>query len=98
MKKRVIITGGTGLIGRALAKELFASGYEVVVLSRDPSRAERFLPGVRLEKWDGRTSQNWDHLVEDSYAIVNLAGENLASGRQRAKNNSVLVVSMRERQ
>ena len=35
---RVVITGGSGLIGSALARELGSSGHEVVVLTRDPSR------------------------------------------------------------
>ncbi len=38
---RVIITGGTGLIGRALASGLAADGAEVIVLSRSPERARR---------------------------------------------------------
>ncbi len=32
--RRVIITGGTGPIGRALALELIAADYEVVVLMK----------------------------------------------------------------
>lgn len=32
-QKRTIITGGTGLIGRALATELVAPGHEVIVLN-----------------------------------------------------------------
>ncbi len=33
MKKRVVITGGTGFIGAALCAELEAAGYDIVVLS-----------------------------------------------------------------
>jgi uncharacterized protein len=75
---RVIITGGTGFIGRALAGELAANGYEVVLLSRNPARAAGLPAGVRAEKWDGRTAQGWAALADDAQAIVNLAGENLA--------------------
>ncbi len=82
--KRIIITGGTGLIGRALAAELAAAGYEVVVLSRDPLRARGLPPGVRAGKWDGRTAQGWGSRADGAYAIVNLAGENLAGGRWTA--------------
>ena len=35
---RVIITGGTGLIGKALTQMLARQGYETIVLSRDPAR------------------------------------------------------------
>jgi hypothetical protein len=75
---RVIITGGTGLIGRALAQELSGGGYEVVLLSRRPDQAIGLPAGVRAERWDGRTATGWGSLVEDAAAIVNLAGENLA--------------------
>lgn len=81
---RVIITGGTGLIGRVLAGELVAAGWEVIVLSRHPERAPQMSEGVRAEKWDGRTAQGWGGLADGAGAIVNLAGENIAGGRWTA--------------
>jgi uncharacterized protein (TIGR01777 family) len=78
---RVIITGGTGLIGGALAEDLAAAGHEVIVLSRDASKAAGVPAGVRVAAWDARTGKGWAHLVEGAGAIVNLAGENIASGR-----------------
>jgi len=82
--KRIVITGGAGLIGRALAAELTASGYEVAILSRNPQRVGGLPPDVRLEKWDGRTAQGWGYLADGAWAIVNLAGESLAGGRWTA--------------
>jgi len=95
---RVIITGGTGLIGRALAAELAAAGYEVVVLSRNPQRAADLPAGVRAERWDGRTAQGWGPLADGAEAIVNLAGENLAGegflpGRWTAERKQKIVQS-----
>lgn len=79
---RVIITGGTGLIGRALAADLAQDGHEVIVLSRSPERHTNRLPsGVRVERWDARTGGGWAHLADGANAIVNLAGENIAAGR-----------------
>jgi hypothetical protein len=75
---RVIIPGGTGLIGRALIKELLASGYDVVVLSRNPAKASGLPPNTKVVNWDGRTADGWGELVEGAEAIVNLAGENIA--------------------
>ena len=34
----VLITGGTGLIGKALTNMLLEQGYEIIVLTRDPSK------------------------------------------------------------
>lgn len=75
---RVIITGGTGFIGRRLAEELLANGYEVVALSRRPDAADDLPAGVQVERWDARTSAGWGSLADGATAIVNLAGENLA--------------------
>jgi hypothetical protein len=41
---RVVITGGSGLIGGALSRNLGAAGHDVVVLSRDPDRTSQTLP------------------------------------------------------
>jgi uncharacterized protein (TIGR01777 family) len=78
---RVIITGGTGLIGRALAASLVADGHEVCVLSRAPGRAKGLPPGVQAVAWDGRTAAEWGPLADGAAAIVNLAGESLSAGR-----------------
>ncbi|MGC8781875.1 MAG: TIGR01777 family oxidoreductase [Anaerolineae bacterium] len=77
---RIIITGGTGQIGRALAKELVFGGYEVVVLSRRPAQVSGLPERVEVAAWDGRTAQGWGRLADGALAIVNLAGENLAGG------------------
>lgn len=79
---RVIITGGTGLMGRALAKDLSERGYEVVILSRSPQKKADGLPeGVRVLAWDGESAQGWQEAADGAHAIVNLAGENLSRGR-----------------
>jgi uncharacterized protein (TIGR01777 family) len=75
---RVVITGGTGLIGRALSANLAADDHEVIVLSRSPEQAARLPDGVRAERWDARTAEGWGHLAEGAGAIVNLAGASLA--------------------
>ena len=81
---RVLITGGTGLIGSHLGRELAAAGHEVVVLTRDPSSAGPLPPGVRAVGWDARTAAGWGHLVAGA-AIVHLAGENIGAGRWTAE-------------
>ena len=74
---RILITGGTGLIGRALIDLLLPEGHDIIVLSRNPARAA--LPaGVQVAGWDARSAQGWAHLAEGADAIVNLAGESIA--------------------
>ncbi len=71
----VLVTGATGLIGRALCAELALAGILFTVLSRDPDRARRVVPharGYRLWQPIERGSP-WAGLVEKSRAIVHLA-------------------------
>jgi uncharacterized protein (TIGR01777 family) len=77
---RVIITGGTGLVGTVLTASLAADRHEVIQLSRDPASKKRpDLPaGVRVERWDGRTAEGWGQLADGADVIINLAAESIA--------------------
>ncbi|MGD2145485.1 MAG: TIGR01777 family oxidoreductase [Anaerolineae bacterium] len=75
---RIVITGGTGLIGRHLSASLVADGHEVMVLSRAPSRAPKVPKGVNVVGWDARTAEGWGELADGADAIVNLAGATLS--------------------
>ncbi len=88
---RVLISGGTGLIGRALTRALVGRGDEVVILSRSPQRHAAHLPqGVQLLAWDGRTPTGWGEIVNTVDAVVNLAGANIAEGRWTAARKRVI--------
>lgn len=76
---RVVITGGTGFIGRELSRVLVSRGYNVIALTRSSRPSE--IAGVRHVVWDGRTSSGWAEYADGAVAIVNLAGENIAAGR-----------------
>lgn len=78
---RVVITGGTGLIGSALARHLGAAGYDTVILTRNLGKTGSLPPGVRAEQWDGLTGKSWSHLLDGETVVVHLAGEGIADGR-----------------
>jgi len=71
--KRIVLAGGSGFVGQALAGRLLADGYEVLVLSR---AAPRNAPGTIIP-WDGSTLGAWAKLLEDALAVVNLTGKNI---------------------
>ncbi len=78
---KVVILGGTGLIGAALSQDLVNDGHEVFVLTRRPAEQPQRPNGPHFVLWDGRSAQGWSHLADNADAIVNLAGENLSAGR-----------------
>jgi uncharacterized protein (TIGR01777 family) len=75
---RIIMAGGSGLIGRALVSVLSNDGNEITVLSRRPEIVTGMPVGVRILQWDGKTIQNWADDIENTDAIINLTGENLS--------------------
>ncbi|MCH9649859.1 MAG: TIGR01777 family oxidoreductase [Deltaproteobacteria bacterium] len=81
---RVIIAGGSGLIGRALTAKLAQEGHEIFILSRNPEKVQGLPSGASAFGWDGRTSHGWGPLVDGDTALVNLAGENVGAGRWTA--------------
>jgi uncharacterized protein (TIGR01777 family) len=86
---RIVITGGSGLIGSALAREMGAEGHDVVVLSRRPEKVAPLPPGVRTASWDGERAAGLQGLLAagpaEGVAVVHLAGESVASGRWTAE-------------
>lgn len=91
---RIIITGGTGLIGRALAADLLQAKHEVIILSRNPGRPRsQALAGARLEKWDGRSAAGWGKLADGAGAIINLAGASIAEGRWTKQRKAEILES-----
>src|SRR5215213_7013282 len=70
---RVVLAGGSGFLGRALAREFARAGYEPVVLTRKLRKNSR----VRQALWDGRTVGAWARELEGAAAVVNLAGRSV---------------------
>jgi nucleoside-diphosphate-sugar epimerase len=82
---RVGITGGTGFVGRHLARALSAAGHEVVLVARgvdrrDPSTAG--LPGVRLARADVGSGEGLAEAFAGCEAVAHCAGINKESGTQ----------------
>jgi uncharacterized protein (TIGR01777 family) len=76
---RIIIPGGSGLIGQALGRVLAGDGHEVWLLSRNPGQVSP-ASGMKVQTWDGKSAQGWANLLEGAGAVINLAGENIGEG------------------
>jgi uncharacterized protein (TIGR01777 family) len=73
-KKRIVIAGGTGFIGSALAREFSARSYDVVILSRTPRERG---DGIREAGWDGKSIGEWIAHLDGATAVINLTGKSI---------------------
>lgn len=86
---RIIIAGGSGFLGRALAHAWRHDGHQVKVLTRRPSPAAS--DNVR---WDpGSSGGAWTGALEHTDAVVNLAGEGIADEPWTAARKAAILAS-----
>jgi hypothetical protein len=75
---RVGITGGTGFLGRALARHLEASGHEILIFTRNPGAARDRLPETyRVAGWNPVGEPLDPTHLDGLDAVVHLVGETL---------------------
>lgn len=91
--RHVVLAGGSGFVGRSLARTLLGRGCRVTVLTR--SAAPLAVPGARAASWDGRSPGAWAEAVDGADAVVNLAGRNV-NCRPSARNGRELAASRRD--
>ena len=87
--QRVLVTGGTGFIGKALVGQLLDAGHAVTVLTRDPARAASLFAG-RVA-----CVRSADALAPEAAfdAVVNLAGAPVVGPRWTAQRKAKLLAS-----
>jgi len=85
---RILVTGGTGFVGRPLCQRLAEAGHDLLVVSRDPASARDLLPA------DARVADSVMAFAEARpEAIINLAGESIAGKRWSEAQKTRLVDS-----
>ena len=78
----VVVTGGTGFIGRALCRSLVQKGHRVTVLTTNGRAAlQLFGTFVTAVQWNGRDRGAWETSLEGADAVINLAGAPIADAR-----------------
>jgi uncharacterized protein len=83
--KRILIAGGSGLIGTRLTEMLQSRGYEVVHLGRK-KRAN----GVKTFLWDVKKMKLDPNAFEKVSVVINLAGEGVADRRWSAERKKAI--------
>lgn len=84
--ERILITGGTGLIGKHLEKLLTEKGYKVAVLSRNPKEKNQYKWNISKKYIDEKAFENTDY-------IIHLAGAGIAEKRWTASRKNILIDS-----
>ena len=87
----VLITGGTGMIGKALTTLFLERGYKVIVLSRQDKRSQRL--NLSFAKWDVEKGEIDVEALQQANIIVHLAGEGVADKRWTVKRKQAIVDS-----
>ena len=87
----VLITGGTGLIGRRLTEMLQEQGYTVSFLSR--GNVPDCPPNVKVYKWDLRTYSIDPEAIERNQYIIHLAGTGIADKRWTPEQKEEIIKS-----
>lgn len=72
---KVLISGGTGFLGRNLARSLIHDGHQVYILTR----GDHVPAGAQAVEWDAKTTIGWGHLVNEMDVVIHLAGKSLSS-------------------
>ena len=89
MEKHVLITGATGMIGKALIQSLLQKNYTISTLSTHP----RFTPNVQVFKWDVNKKMIDPECLRGITTIIHLAGENIAKDKWTQKRKQEIIES-----
>ena len=73
--RKILIAGGSGLLGKLLAAHFTSNGYEVNILSRERRGEKNFF------RWDPAQDFIEEEALRDISCVINLAGVSLAEGR-----------------
>lgn len=83
---KVLITGGTGLVGKRLSELLLNKNHEVVILSRNPKKENEF-------KWDISKGYIDEDAFKNVDFIIHLAGAGIADKRWTEERKKVIIDS-----
>ncbi len=90
----IVLTGGTGLIGRALVTHLTAQGHTLTVFTRFPDRQPAgFPPHIPRVAWTPQDPNALARVLRQADAVINLMGENIAAARWTSARKQALYAS-----
>jgi hypothetical protein len=88
----ILITGGTGLVGKALTNILLAKGYTIIVMGRR-ARENNGTSGLTYAKWDIEKQEIDSSAIAQADYIIHLAGAGVAEKRWTGKRKKEILDS-----
>ena len=88
----VLITGGTGLIGKNLTRHLTSKGYEVIIVSRKPTHASDDLK-ISFANWNVEEQKIDSDAIAKADYIINLAGAGVMEKKWSEKYKKEIIES-----
>ncbi len=82
---KIVIPGGSGQVGTALAKTFVNDGHEVVVIGRSPAKSP-----WRTAVWDGKTLGDWAAEIDGADVVINLAGRSVNCRYNEANRREIM--------
>lgn len=77
----ILLSGGTGMVGRELTKQLRARGYQVIILTRSIPHSPSSDTGIRYARWSVKDQQIDADAVRAADYVIHLAGAGVVDQR-----------------
>ena len=90
--KRILITGGTGLVGKRLTQLLLKKGYQISYLSRSKQNIDQ----VKVYQWNIKENQLDEEALQNADYIIHLAGAGVADKSWTRERKKVILESRTE--
>ena len=90
----IIITGGTGLLGKALTEALLEKGFQVIILTRNPGQEKTIHPRLTYAGWNVKKKIIDKDAISSADYIIHLAGASVA-GKRWTKQRKLEIISSR---
>ena len=82
-KKKIVIAGGSGFLGKHLYDYFTQKGYTVKILSRNANKKD-------YVKWDAQNLGDWTKELENAYALINMTGKSVDCRYTEANKKMIL--------
>ncbi|MEL6930290.1 MAG: TIGR01777 family oxidoreductase [Cyanobacteria bacterium J06600_6] len=92
---KIAITGATGLVGSRLVGQLNQAGHQILVLTRNPNKAQKVFPAsafpnLETVQYTPQESGAWQQSISGCDAVINLAGEPIAERWSPSQKQAIM--------